>query len=93
MEKTLTDIQLKFRGLKKTKVKLIFSKESGTILGGQVAGSYEVGELVNLIAIAIQNYMTASEIDTLQIGTHPLLTAAPTAPPLILAAEDALRKM
>ena len=83
----------KIPGAKKTKVKLIFSKESGTILGGQVAGSYEVGELVNLIAIAIQNYMTASEIDTLQIGTHPLLTAAPTAPPLILAAEDALRKM
>lgn len=49
--------------------------------------------MVNLIAMAIQNYLTASEMDTLQIGTHPLLTSAPTMPPLIIAAEDALRKM
>jgi len=80
-------------GATKTKVKLVFAKESGTILGGQVAGGAEVGELVNVIAMAIQNHLTASEIDTLQIGTHPLLTSAPTAPPLIIAAEDALRKM
>ena len=80
-------------GATKTRVKLIFAKESGTILGGQVAGGAEVGEMVNLIAMAIQNYLTASEMDTLQIGTHPLLTSAPTMPPLIIAAEDALRKM
>ncbi len=77
----------------KTKVKLIFARESGTVLGGQVAGGREVGEMVNLIAMAIQNNLTASEMDTLQIGTHPLLTSAPTMPPLIAAAEDALRKM
>ncbi|MBO8178870.1 MAG: FAD-dependent oxidoreductase [Archaeoglobus sp.] len=76
-----------------TRVKLVFAKESGTILGGQVAGGAEVGEMVNMIAMAIQNHLTASEIDTLQIGTHPLLTSAPTMPPLIIAAEDALRKM
>ncbi|AIG98855.1 MULTISPECIES: FAD-dependent oxidoreductase [Archaeoglobus] len=80
-------------GAAKTKVKLIFAKESGVILGGQVTGRYEVGEMVNQIAMAIQNNLTASEIDTLQIGTHPLLTSAPTTPPVILAAEDALRKM
>ena len=80
-------------GSAKTKVKLIFGRESGVILGGQIAGGLEVGEAVNLIALAIQNNMTAVELDTIQIGTHPLLTSAPTTHPIILAAEDALRKM
>ncbi len=68
-------------------VKLIASKESGIILGGEVMGGKSVGELVNLIGFVIQNRMTAGVLLTSQIGTHPLLTGPPTAYPLIKAAE------
>ena len=41
-------------GASKIKLKLIFSKNSGIILGGQVAGGMSCGEIINLIGIAIQ---------------------------------------
>lgn len=68
-------------------VKLIASKDSGIILGGEVFGGKSVGELTNLIGFIIQNRMTVEGILTSQIGTHPLLTGPPTAYPLIKAAE------
>jgi hypothetical protein len=37
--------------------------------------------------------MTVNSLFTAQIGTHPLLTAPPTAYPLIKAAEAALHEM
>ncbi len=77
----------------KLKVKLVFSKESGILLGGQITGGVSVGEIINLIGFAIQSKLTATELITFQIGTHPKLTAAPTVYPVIKAAEDALAKM
>jgi NADPH-dependent 2,4-dienoyl-CoA reductase/sulfur reductase-like enzyme len=71
----------------KQTIKLIVAKESGVVLGGEVVGGLSVGELTNLIGLVIQNRMTISSILTTQIGTHPLLTASPTAYPLIKAAE------
>ncbi|MCD4831650.1 MAG: FAD-dependent oxidoreductase [Anaerohalosphaeraceae bacterium] len=68
-------------------MKLIVAKESGVVLGGEVAGGLSVGELTNLIGIIIQNRMSINSILTAQIGTHPLLTGPPTAYPLIKAAE------
>jgi NADPH-dependent 2,4-dienoyl-CoA reductase/sulfur reductase-like enzyme len=68
-------------------VKLIVSKESGFILGGEIMGGKSVGELTNLIGFVIQNRMTVDALLTSQIGTHPLLTGPPTAYPLIKAAE------
>ena len=58
------------------------------IIGGQVMGGASTGELTNLIGVAIENRMDVNAILTAQVGTHPLLTAAPTAYPLIKAAED-----
>ncbi len=72
------------------KVKLIFSKYSGTILGGQVIGGKGAGEMINAIGIAIQEHMNESDLFTLQFGTPPLLTSAPTTYPLITAAQKAL---
>lgn len=72
------------------KVKLIFSDPSGVLLGGQVSGGPSVGELINVIALAIQKRATVRELDMLQIATHPLLSAAPTVHPLINAAHRAL---
>ncbi len=79
-------------GTQKQIVKLIASKDSGVILGGEVIGGQSTGELTNLIGFAIQNRMTINAILTSQIGTHPLLTAPPTAYPLIKAAEIIAKK-
>ncbi|MBA7687177.1 NADH oxidase [subsurface metagenome] len=72
-------------------VKLIFSKESQALLGGQVAGGISCGELVNAIGIAIQKRFSITELETLQMATHPCLTASPTMYPLVLAAQDATK--
>ena len=80
-------------GAHKQLVKLVAARDSGVILGGQVAGGASTGELTNLIGLAIQNRMVANSLVTAQIGTHPLLTAAPTAYPVIKAAEQVLKNM
>ncbi len=80
-------------GASKIKVKLIFSKNSGIILGGQVAGGMSCGEIINLIGVAIQKRMSFAELETLQMATHPCLTSAPTVYPIVLAAQDASNKM
>lgn len=79
-------------GAKHIKIKLIFSKYSGILLGGQIIGGDSIGELINVIAFAIQKNATILELETLQIATHPKLTSAPTIYPLISAAQDALSK-
>jgi len=75
------------------KLKLLFSKVSLHLLGGQIAGGKSVGEMINILAMALQTGATANDLFTLQIGTHPLLTAPPTAYPIISAAENALMKV
>ncbi len=80
-------------GAMTTKVKLIFSRRSGILLGGQVAGGPEVGELINIIGLAIQQGIPGCELFTLQVGTQPLLTAAPTIYPLIVAAQNGMAKV
>jgi pyruvate/2-oxoglutarate dehydrogenase complex dihydrolipoamide dehydrogenase (E3) component len=71
----------------------IFADRSGFLLGGQVSGGPSVGELINLIALAIQKKVTVRELDMMQIATHPLLTSAPTLHPVISAAHQALAKL
>lgn len=68
-------------------VKLIAAKNSGVIIGGEIIGGAEAGELTNVIGLAIQNRMSVNSFLTMQIGTHPCLTASPAAYPLIKAAE------
>ena len=80
----------KIPGSNKLKVKLIFSKQSGLLLGGQVAGGNSAGEIVNIIGLALQKNTLLADLETLQIATHPKLTASPTIYPLITAAQDAL---
>ncbi|MGB9858126.1 MAG: FAD-dependent oxidoreductase [Dictyoglomaceae bacterium] len=80
-------------GVNKTKVKLIFSRYSGVLLGGQVAGGSSFAELINLIGIAIQQRMTASELVTLQMATHPYLTCAPTVYHVVVAAQEAVSRI
>ena len=74
-------------------VKLIFSRKSGIILGGQVTGGPCCGELINIIGMAIQQRVSYTELETLQMATHPFVTAAPTMYPIVLAALDASKKI
>lgn len=82
-----------FQDTHKQFVKLVVGKESGVILGGEVAGGLSIGELTNTIGLIIENKMTINSLLTAQIGTHPLLTASPAGYPLIKAAEAASTKI
>lgn len=78
-----------FKGM----VKLIFSRQSGIILGGQISCGMSCAQAINIIGIAIQKRMSYTELETLQIATHPYLTSAPTMYPIILAAQDAVGRI
>ena len=80
-------------GAGEMKVKLVFADRSGIILGGQMSGGPSVGELINMVALAIQKKVSVREMDMMQIATHPLLTAAPTVHPIINAAHGALARL
>jgi NADPH-dependent 2,4-dienoyl-CoA reductase/sulfur reductase-like enzyme len=71
----------------KQMAKLIVSRDSGIVLGGEIIGGPSAGELINILGLIIQNKMTINSLLTTQIGTHPLVTAPPTAYPIIKAAE------
>jgi NADH oxidase (H2O2-forming) len=80
-------------GACKGKIKLIFSRQSGIILGGQISCGMACAQMINIIGIAIQKRMSFTELETLQIATHPYLTSAPTMYPIILAAQDVYGKI
>ncbi|MBN1821430.1 MAG: FAD-dependent oxidoreductase [Prolixibacteraceae bacterium] len=73
--------------------KLYVSPSSGSILGGEAWGSKIAGTLINIIGMAIQKDVTVYELISYQFGTHPLLTAPPTKPVMIKAAEVAIAKI
>jgi pyruvate/2-oxoglutarate dehydrogenase complex dihydrolipoamide dehydrogenase (E3) component len=74
-------------------VKLIVASDCGMILGAEVYGGASTGELTNAIGFLIQNRVTVKQLLTMQIGTQPLLTGSPAAPPLVKAAEVIVKKM
>jgi len=80
-------------GTKELGVKLVFEKETGILLGGQVWGGITAGLMANFIGALIQKKMRADEIVVFQVGTHPMLTASPIAHQIQNAAEIALAKM
>lgn len=82
----------KIPGMSKIYMKLIFARYSHVLIGAQVKGGDSVGELINMFSVMIQKKMTDMEIDTLQIGTHPLLTSSPLAYPVINATVNAILK-
>ena len=75
------------------KVKLVFERGTGIILGGQVMGAKCSGELINAISACIHEKMTIDNIATFPMGTHPALTASPVAYQLTNAAEMAIKAM
>ena len=77
-------------GAKKIIIKIIVSPENGEIIGGEIYGGKSVGEMINIIGLAIQKYVTVYEMISFQTGTHPLLTTAPTKYALVKACENAI---
>lgn len=77
-------------GTVKIKMKLIFSKCSGVILGAQVSGDDSAGEMINILSLAIQKGLTATELNTFQVATHPLISASPIMYPINGAAMEAI---
>jgi pyruvate/2-oxoglutarate dehydrogenase complex dihydrolipoamide dehydrogenase (E3) component len=77
-------------GTSKLMVKLTVSPQDHVIIGGEIVGGDSTGELINVIALAIQKNVSVYELISFQIGTHPLLTTAPTKYVLIKAAENAI---
>jgi len=80
-------------GAAMNQTKLVFERNSGVILGGQVMGDSAAGEVINVISACVQNRMTAEQIAMFQIGTHPALTSSPIAYPIVNAAEMAIKQM
>jgi len=74
-----------------TKVKLLFSKDNGELLGGGISGGKSTGEIANVISACIQSKMTAYDVSLFQMGTHPALTASPIVYQLVNAAELAVK--
>ncbi len=74
-------------------VKLYASPVDGSIIGGEAWGGKSVGEIINIISLAIQKSITVYELVSFQIGTHPLLTSSPVNNPIIRAAEDIVYKI
>ncbi|MCK4782890.1 MAG: FAD-dependent oxidoreductase [Desulfobacteraceae bacterium] len=80
-------------GMSQMKVALIFDRSTGQLIGGQARGGTSVGELINTISACIQKKMTADDIATFQMGTHPAVTASPIAYQMVNAAEIAIKNM
>ncbi len=78
-------------GASNVKLKLVFCKEKGLLLGGSASGGSSIGELMNVIGACIQHSVTAYDMSLFQMGTHPALTASPIAYHFVNAAEIAAR--
>jgi len=78
-------------GAQKQFVKLIVMKHGGQIIGGQVVGGEETGEMINLIGLIIESHYDIYRVMSMQIATQPMLTAAPTSYPVVMAAVMALK--
>ncbi|NMB41609.1 MAG: FAD-dependent oxidoreductase [Firmicutes bacterium] len=77
-------------GAQEINIKLIFSKCSGIILGAQISGGDTVSEINNILSLAIQKDTTATELNTFQAATHPLVSPSPIAYPINAAAMNAI---
>jgi pyruvate/2-oxoglutarate dehydrogenase complex dihydrolipoamide dehydrogenase (E3) component len=60
-----------------TKVKLVFARGTGTLIGGSISGGKPVGEMINVLSACISHRMTADDMVKFEMGTHPALTSSP----------------
>jgi pyruvate/2-oxoglutarate dehydrogenase complex dihydrolipoamide dehydrogenase (E3) component len=73
-------------GAQRQFVKLIAMRHGGQIIGGQIIGGEETGEMINLIGLIIESHFDIYRVMSMQVATQPMLTAAPTSYPVVMAA-------
>ncbi|MCX6048115.1 MAG: FAD-dependent oxidoreductase [Chloroflexi bacterium] len=76
-------------GAQPIKVKLIFEKSSGRVLGGQLVGKAGVNKRIDIVATAITARMTLSDLSMLDLSYAP--PYSPTWDPIQVCANVALR--
>ena len=74
-------------------VKLVAVRNGGQIIGGQIVGGNETGEMINIIGMMIETNMTIYQVMSMQVATQPMLTAAPTNYPIVMAAAMIAQKI
>ena len=76
----------------KQTVKIVAMKNSGIVIGAQLIGGTDVGEMINILGVIIEKKMSVYDLLNLQVATHPLLTSAPTNYPIVQAAQNIASK-
>ncbi len=80
-------------GAQKQLVKLVVTRNGGQIIGGQIVGGSETGEMINIIGLMIESAQSVYKVMSIQVATQPMLTAAPTNYPIVMAAVMAMKKI
>ena len=80
----------KLPGARRTIIKLVFEEGSLRLIGCEVLGGECVGEIVNILTLAMLNNYTAYDLVQLQYGTQPMMTPSPIANIIVNAALRAL---
>ncbi len=80
-------------GAQKQFVKLLAMRHGGQVIGGQIIGGNEVGEMINIIGVMIEANLTIYQVMSMQMATQPMLTAAPTNYPIVMAATMIAQKI
>lgn len=76
----------------KVTVKLVFGRDDGRLLGGQVIGGEAVAERVDLLTMAIKASSTIEDLMNFDYSSQPWQTFFPAANAVVLAAEEAWRR-
>ena len=80
-------------GAQKQFVKLVAMRHGGQIIGGQIIGGNEAGEMINIIGVLIEAGISIYQVMSMQVATQPMLTAAPTNYPIVMAATIIAQKI
>ncbi len=84
-----SDLSHYFPGTADSHVKLIVDRGSGQLLGGQLVGPHRAIKRLDVLAAAIHNRMTVSEVQELDLGYAPPF--APVWDPILVAANVAAK--
>lgn len=76
-------------GASKVRVKLVFGKEDGRLLGGQVVGGEAVAERIDTLTIALKSGWKIQDLMSFDYSSQPWQTFFPAANAIVLAAEEA----
>jgi len=80
-------------GAQKQFVKIVATRHGGQIIGGQIVGGNETGEMINIIGLMIENSQSVYNVMSMQVATQPMLTAAPTNYPIVMASIMAMKQI